>query len=156
MAKWTPERKKEYCERRKCRDRKAEDDAAKRQQEESDVVKKCCRCGLIKPIRQFGLRLYSDRRSIAKFHRSCGVCHVVRHCMDCKGVKARKSRIKTKAQQEVQRAIYSGVLVKQPCIVCGNQEAFAHHSDYSKPLDVDWMCRYHHSLWHRYHEAYNC
>lgn len=31
----------------------------------------------------------------------------------------------------------------------------AHHCDYSKPLEVTWMCTKHHNAWHRVFEALN-
>jgi hypothetical protein len=35
-----------------------------------------------------------------------------------------------------------GLLVKQPCRVCGSLEKVEkHHEDYSKPLEVFWLCR---------------
>ncbi len=42
-----------------------------------------------------------------------------------------------------------GTLVQQPCEICGKPETVAHHDDYSKPLDVRWLCRAHHQEWHR-------
>lgn len=40
-------------------------------------------------------------------------------------------------------------LAKEPCSVCGIQSPVeAHHTDYSKPLDVVWYCRPHHRLQH--------
>ena len=38
-------------------------------------------------------------------------------------------------------AIKSGKLVRQPCEDCGKIPSEAHHTDYSKPLDVRWLCR---------------
>jgi hypothetical protein len=51
------------------------------------------------------------------------------------------------AHQIVGLAIRSGVLVVKPCEDCG-KDAQAHHDDYSKPLDVRWLCVKHHSAWH--------
>jgi len=49
-----------------------------------------------------------------------------------------------------------GLLVPQPCEVCGEAEAQKHHDDYDKPLDVRWLCRYHHESLHRKGEADAC
>jgi hypothetical protein len=44
-------------------------------------------------------------------------------------------------------AIRDGRLIPQPCWVCG-EKAEAHHPDYSRPLDVVWLCRIHHRQAH--------
>lgn len=44
----------------------------------------------------------------------------------------------------VSYAVRSGKLTKQPCEVCGEFDVEAHHEDYSKPLEVEWLCRAHH------------
>jgi ribosomal protein S27AE len=49
----------------------------------------------------------------------------------------------------VARAIRIGLLVKQPCARCGETKVEAHHEDYSRPLDVIWLCRKHHMQRHR-------
>jgi hypothetical protein len=48
------------------------------------------------------------------------------------------------AQRSVMYAIKSGRLTRLPCRVCGNPKTEAHHEDYSKPLDVVFLCRVHH------------
>lgn len=54
-------------------------------------------------------------------------------------------REKNAARAKVYRAIRSGELISQPCEVCGaTKNIEAHHWDYSKPLDVQWLCREHH------------
>jgi hypothetical protein len=30
--------------------------------------------------------------------------------------------------------------LRQPCEKCGYHKSQAHHHDYSKPLDVNWLC----------------
>ena len=61
-----------------------------------------------------------------------------------------RNPIKRKAQNMADNAIRDGRLVRQPCEVCGAQKAQAHHDDYSKPLDVRWLCTTHHAEWHRH------
>jgi hypothetical protein len=60
---------------------------------------------------------------------------------------------KRKAQVAVANALRRGNLRKLPCEICGNQKSEAHHTDYSKPLDVMWLCRKHHADWHRTNEV---
>lgn len=44
-------------------------------------------------------------------------------------------------------AVQLGILRRQPCEVCGGR-AEKHHPDYSRPLDVKWLCREHHLAVH--------
>lgn len=59
----------------------------------------------------------------------------------------RRNPEKYRAQNAVNNAIRDGKLVRQPCQVCG-RKAHAHHPDYSKPLEVEWLCPLHHSREH--------
>jgi hypothetical protein len=43
------------------------------------------------------------------------------------------------ARNTVNNALRDGRLKKLPCR-CGSLKVQAHHSDYSKPLQVDWLC----------------
>ena len=46
--------------------------------------------------------------------------------------------------------IRDGKLHPQPCSVCGSEiNIHAHHNDYSKPLEVVWLCYEHHMEMHR-------
>jgi ribosomal protein S27AE len=58
-------------------------------------------------------------------------------------------KIKANARTRVHVHIKRGKLVKLPCEKCGNENVEAHHDDYSKPLDVRWLCRFHHNEHHR-------
>ena len=51
---------------------------------------------------------------------------------------------KRRAHKILRRAVLSGKVQKQPCQVCGELEVEGHHPDYSKPLEVIWLCVYHH------------
>ena len=53
-----------------------------------------------------------------------------------------------KANNMVNNAIRDGKMQKQPCVVCGSEKSHAHHDDYSKPLDVVWLCAVHHKERH--------
>ena len=55
-----------------------------------------------------------------------------------------RDKVKRYAQSCVQNAIKSGKLIRLPCIICGNVKSHGHHPDYSKPLDVIWLCKRHH------------
>lgn len=55
---------------------------------------------------------------------------------------------KRKARTAVSNALRDGRLFKQPCQVCGNTKSEAHHPDYSKPLEVEWLCKLHHEEVH--------
>jgi len=48
----------------------------------------------------------------------------------------------------VARAVASGTLTRGPCAVCGALKVHGHHGDYSKPLDVVWLCPPHHRQLH--------
>lgn len=49
--------------------------------------------------------------------------------------------VKYAARTAVGNAVRDGKLVRQPCRLCGSTtKVQAHHHDYSKPLDVEWLC----------------
>jgi hypothetical protein len=60
----------------------------------------------------------------------------------------RRNRIKRDAHVITNNAIQGGHLIPMPCEVCGSK-AQAHHDDYSRPLDVRWLCPKHHAEHHR-------
>lgn len=47
---------------------------------------------------------------------------------------------KAKAWRAVSNAVRAGRLVRAPCEQCGDARSQGHHDDYSKPLDVRWLC----------------
>jgi len=67
-----------------------------------------------------------------------------------------------RAQNLVETALAQGVLIKpENCEQCGLTGKFkngrttiqAHHSDYNKPLEVEWLCQKCHHVWHKKHKA---
>jgi hypothetical protein len=61
---------------------------------------------------------------------------------------ASKHPDRVKARRLVRSAIAKGSLVRAPCEICGDTPAHGHHDDYTKPLEVRWLCRIHHDEHH--------
>ena len=59
----------------------------------------------------------------------------------------KKNPEKRKAHNMVSNAIRANKLTRQLCEICG-EKAHAHHEDYSKPLEVRWLCPTHHMRLH--------
>jgi len=63
-----------------------------------------------------------------------------------------KNPKKIKVHNIVHSAIKNGEIKIQPCEVCNSTERIeAHHTDYSKPLDIMWLCKSCHAEWHAEH-----
>ena len=136
---------------------KAEDIAA------SLIVRQCGQCGVtfeqpngknIKyscpECRRAYFRAYRQRRAAAgsparggKTSRECRKRHYNRHRH------TEVFRAKKGARVAVLNALRRGDLIAQPCAICGNLDAQAHHEDYTKPLDVIWFCYEHHNAYHK-------
>ena len=56
---------------------------------------------------------------------------------------------KYKAREITRRAVKSGKIIKKCCKICKNINTEIHHPDYTKPLNVIWLCRKHHLALHR-------
>ena len=65
-----------------------------------------------------------------------------------KNVYRQKYPQRTAARNAVSNAVRDGHLVKQPCEVCNDTNSEGHHDDYSKPLQVRWLCDFHHKQHH--------
>lgn len=48
--------------------------------------------------------------------------------------------LKVKARKKLNYEVMCGRIMKKPCNVCGENKVEAHHSNYSRPLDVIWLC----------------
>jgi transketolase len=62
-----------------------------------------------------------------------------------------ENREKRRAHYAVQAALRNGTLVRPAtCLSEGcDRTPHAHHADYSKPLEVEWLCARHHYKLHR-------
>lgn len=74
--------------------------------------------------------------------------------MEMNGVRTKAFRTefpkKYAAHRMVGNAIRDGKLFREPCEICGsNKSIYAHHDDYSKPLNIRWLCCVHHKEWHK-------
>lgn len=129
--------------------------------------KKCFRCGEDKPLSAF-----YKHKQIADGHlNKCKECtkkdvqenyrsnidHYTeyereRYCREERKQQAatyqrnrrKRNPEKYQAHNAVNNAMRDGRLERQPCEVCGSLISQAHHDDYSKPLDVRWLCFKHH------------
>lgn len=63
----------------------------------------------------------------------------------------KRNPIKKAASVVVNNAVRDGRMTRQPCEVCG-AKAQAHHDDYSKPMEVRWLCSKHHAEWHKHNK----
>lgn len=81
--------------------------------------------------------------------------HKLRWCRRCH---ARSKRLwrsanpgSSRAHRLVARALRTGALVKGPCAICGSTDYVEahHHSGYSQPLAVTFLCKLHHRQAHR-------
>jgi hypothetical protein len=58
-------------------------------------------------------------------------------------------RMRNRAHTALKRAVDRGLIHRQPCEVCGDELAHGHHEDYTKVLEVKWLCYTHHQAEHR-------
>lgn len=99
---------------------------------------KCKECTKADRARNYRERIekyrdYERRRARTK-HRRAWVAE------QCKKSQQRNPE-KWRARSMVNNALLKGKLEKEPCRECGTSERVeAHHADYSKPLDVVWLC----------------
>ncbi len=115
--------------------------------------KDCCKshASARREIKLEEIQAYDRRRGRTEKHREA--CRARAHKYKDKRVEYNnrhkaKNPEAYKARTAVGTAIRDGKLTTQPCELCGDK-AHAHHEDYSKPLEVRWLCARHHGLVHR-------
>ncbi len=107
--------------------------------------KKCNRCLETKPLEDFYKR---NKGSGVYPYTICKKCWVKR-CEESRKNFGHYSSTKRKARDKVRSAVYQGKIKRLPCEKCGDPNSEAHHEDYSKPLEVVFLCKKHHNELHR-------
>lgn len=62
------------------------------------------------------------------------------YCLNQQRKNRKANPEKYKARTAVSNALRDGKIKRKPCIYCGSEKSQAHHDDYSRPLDVKWVC----------------
>lgn len=103
--------------------------------------------------RKCSLDLSSDRFS--KGRSICKRCsYLKRKLSPLHKLRKARSRHQQKPKYNISRrccyAVRRGLLTRGSCVICGTfSEIQGHHNDYSKPLDVVWLCSEHHIWFHK-------
>jgi hypothetical protein len=94
--------------------------------------------------------------SRSRRHFCCTDCHSgyrkniipkEEHARFGKGMSQEERGKRIKARSSLNHYLRDNHLDRKPCEICG-EIAEAHHDDYSKPLDVKWLCFSHHRQHH--------
>lgn len=122
----------------------------------------CARLGARESWKKYGDRNREQRRAYHNglYHRDPGPklakvreyrsTPAGKNAVKVTGIRQRnKFPERYEARQAVLVAVRAGRIEKLPCRVCGDPAAEAHHPDYSRPLDVIWLCAPHHRAEHR-------
>lgn len=129
-------------------------------------MKRCFKCKRLKRIDQFykhsqmadghlgkckscakkdAAQRYADKRDYVRAYEKLRSQNPERKAKKAEYQRRRRAKHpgKDRAKNKVGNAIRDGRLKRLPCQVCG-EPAEAHHEDYRKPLDVQWLCFKHH------------
>ncbi len=116
-------------------------------------MRRCSRCKRTLSVIEF--RLISHRSRFPKRSTYCNGCELVRsrefyaaHPKPKQSGGQCHDPLKIQARRILQSHVRRGKIKAQPCEICG-AKADGHHDDYSKPLEVRWLCRKHHMMEHR-------
>lgn len=118
-------------------------------------MKTCRKCKESKPIESFN-RASSTQDGLDTRCKECNKKRLsswrsVTPGYNAEHVKRFRENNKEKhqAHRAVERALRVGRITRLKCMVCGSSDSEAHHEDYSKKLDVMWLCRQHHIEHHQ-------
>jgi hypothetical protein len=103
-------------------------------------------------------KFHIGRQRAKKGLNICSACHarrdrgMQRYCKACHAAYMRENRPKhseltpeqrMKANARSYAHVYRdrGKIDRKPCEKCGSEDSQMHHEDYSRPLEVTWLCR---------------
>lgn len=99
-----------------------------------------------------GCELEDNRKGKQRYCKACHAAHM-RLTRPKHSDLPDEQRRKANARSYLHVYIRRGKIEKQPCLFCGNQNVEAHHHDYSKPLEVTWLCKDHHLINHEVYKT---
>ena len=113
-------------------------------------MKRCFKCGVVKPVTDFYVhpqmgdgRLNKCKECTRKDVRENYVANA-----DYYRAYDRERGYRPGPKHKVAARMAARILERKPCEVCGAEKVEAHHEDYYKPLDVNWLCKRHHAERH--------
>lgn len=141
------------------------------------ATKQCSCCGSVKSIEDFQVRKMSNdgrtascreclkKRDRARYPKErVARAEMMRSYLTTESGRAAARRAKRgyaerypgrkKANIALNNAIRDGRVARDPCHICGAVEVEGHHADYSRQLDVTWLCIEHHNQLHNEHAAH--
>jgi hypothetical protein len=113
--------------------------------------KPCFKCQKVQPITEFYVHPAMGDGRLNKC-KTCARADVIANRLaneDYYRAYDRKRGYRPGAPEKVKARMAIRVLDRKPCEVCGIEKVEAHHDDYSKPLQVRWLCKRHHCEHHR-------
>ena len=137
------------------------------------MTKTCRDCGIEQPLSEFYLHpKMSDGhlnkcktcvKSRIERHRKTNIDRIrgydrsrsnLPHRVAQRQIGTRRRRLASpdayRAQSLIANAVRSGILLQEPCMRCGRiDHVHAHHEDYSKPMEIIWLCPVCHRERHR-------
>lgn len=118
-------------------------------------MKRCRDCGRVLPLDAFYVhataadRLRPECKDCKRAYQSARARTAAgRAVLERRNRRARDAG-KRAARDQARAAVRAGVIARGRCEVCGRPDTHAHHEDYSRPLDVRWLCPEHHGELHR-------
>lgn len=126
-------------------------------QYQAGTKRKCYRCGIEKLLIDF----YVNKTK--KFGRgfTCKECSRAfdkirdknpirkQQKVDSAARAKKKYPYKVKSRKKSYKLLVSGKIEKKPCLICGSEVVDMHHEDYTKHDEVIFLCRLHHSDYHK-------